>query len=485
MRPLYENDTIIAASTPPFPSGVAVIRISGADALRLFEYLFKPRGKKKSSEIPPRYIVAGNVIEPISGKIIDEALGVRFAAPSSYTGEDMAEIHCHGNPYITKLIIETAISLQGKQGLGAVRPAGRGEFTYRAFLNGKIDLIQAEAVLTVIESRSADVLAGGLARLKGRLSEISNRWKKELTEIMALVDFSIDMPDESEEEQKNGAEILSRIISLKESIDKILSNSSRHILEGEIPVALVGKPNTGKSSLFNALAREDLAIVTPVAGTTRDVISETLHWDGITWRISDTAGISSTSPTDIVEKIGREKALKTAQKTFIAILVLDRSKTLDSDDIRISRELKDLIREKRVVAALNKSDLTASITEDDVKKTLGLSDRDTPVVNISAARDEGIDELKSALSKIVAELTSSGKTEEGDEIFAGNIRQKTSLESCSSNLGMAINDFSSDKGAEIVAHHLKSAADDLRELTGEITGEDILGEIFSKFCVGK
>jgi len=481
-----KNDTIIALSTPPFPGGIAIIRISGKDAIGIFKKLFKPISRNTASQIlPTRMLIRGDIVNPFDNKqIIDESLGVVFLKPNSYTGEDMAEIHCHGNPFIARKIIELAISLSHKNNIGVVRPAERGEFTYRSFLNGKIDLVQAEAVLSVIEARSEKSLSSGLSRLKGKLSDKAVRWKEELISILSLVEFSIDMPEDATEQTTSVNEILTRISSLKKSIDEILAlSASAYLYEGDIPVVIVGKPNAGKSSLFNALAREELAIVTPIAGTTRDIISERLHWDGLTWKVSDTAGISSIATDDLIEEIGQKKALKAASETFAVIFVLDGSKPIDEDDKLIVNHLRKQIEEKKVIATVNKSDLPLAFDIKEARHTLGL--KSLPLVKISAARNEGIDELKSLLSENILNTSSkTGTMIEAEEIIVGNVRQKQILERCSTSLKEAIDDF--NKGMEIVAHHLKTAAQSLEELTGEkITTEEILTEIFSKFCVGK
>jgi len=456
------DDTITAISTPPQLSAIAIVRISGPNAFFILEKIFKPSFRK---EFPPKTAVTGAITD--GKEVLDEVIVIKFAAPNSYTGEDLAEIHTHGNPFITQKLLHVITAFDG------TRIAERGEFTYRAFINGKLDLTQAEAVLQVIESKSDTALKLGLGQLKGKLSILARDWKLQIVDILSIVEAQIDHGEDDIELSPKEV-IKSKIVSLIGEMQKSLRKTGEY-LTIEIPVVIVGKPNVGKSSLFNALAEEERVIVTPIAGTTTDIITETLHWDGLAWKVHDTAGIG-TEAMDIIEKMGQEKTHLKLREAQIILFVIDSSEPTDAKDVEIAKKISQS-ENKMLVVVLNKSDKKADFKQtkyvEFVKARFG---SETPVVAVSSITSEGISELRSLLTRLCL-----GLRDASEEIIVASVRQKRSITLALESLERAAD----TEPEELLAHHLRNAADNLKELLGEITREDILEEIFSKFCVGK
>lgn len=456
------TETIAAISTAPQLAAIAVIRISGDKAFDVLEKIFQPHGKK---DFPYRYAASGIIKD--GNKIIDEVLAIKFKGPHSYTGEDLVEFHCHGGPFVAQKILSLILSCDG------VRIAERGEFTYRAFINGKMDLTQAEAVLQIIEAKSDLSLQISIGQLKGKLSNIVKSWKTQLVDILSIIEVQIDHT-EDEVEPIPRTEVLEKLQKLLNDMEKIIRKTGE-FLNIDIPVTIVGKPNVGKSSLFNALAEEERVIVTPIAGTTTDIVSEVLHWGGMSWKIHDTAGIGS-EPADIIEKIGQQKAHQKLQETQMILLVLDVSEPLDERDFEVADKIAKLEENKVVVVVLNKSDKKSLINHESLESLLAKFKVRPLVVSVSSKTLQGVDELKNTLSKIFA-------PQDASEIVVASIRQKNAISNTIKFLKNAVNEINATE--EVLAHHIKMAVEQLKELLGEITTEDILEEIFSKFCIGK
>lgn len=453
------DDTIAAVSTPPQLSAIAVIRISGKKALEILDKIFVPR----KPGFPPRFATTGSITD--GEKTIDEVLAIKFESPNSYTGENMVEIHCHGSPFVTQKILSLIQSFNG------TRLAERGEFTYRAFVNGKLDLTQAEAVLQVIESKSDLSLSTGLGQLKGKLSQTVKKWRNEIVDILSLLEAQIDHADDVGE-VRGLHDLSDRLQAVISDMKKTLKKTGEY-LTIDIPVVIVGKPNVGKSSLFNALAGEERVIVTHIAGTTTDIVSETLQWDGLSWKIHDTAGIGS-EPADIIEKIGQDKTHRKLKESQVILFVIDASEPLDEKDIETARKI-EAVENKLLLVVLNKSDKKSAVQETEVARLFKNAPK---TLRVSAAKNEGIQEIKQTLSALCL-----GGTTEAGEILIGSLRQKRAVEDAVKFLENAVNEIG--EGEEIAAHHIKMAAERLREILGEITTEEVLDEIFSKFCIGK
>lgn len=478
------DDTIAALSTPPLPSAVAIVRISGPKSLEVLSLLFRARGGAKKPA--PRIMTSGDIIDPSTKEVIDEVLAVFFRAPASYTGEDSVEIHCHGNPFIAKKILESATTVKG------VRAAERGEFTYRAFLNGKMDLAQAEAVLAVIESKTEFALKTGLSQLKGRLAKEADKWRKNIVDILATVEAKLDYP-EDDIDGDGGALLAARVLSIRKEMEKAVENTAE-IFAGEVNVVITGKPNVGKSSLFNALAREDLAIVAPVAGTTTDTLSETLRWDGLLWKVHDTAGLSGLPASGAVEELGRARTGAKIQSAHAIIAVFDGSRKLDADDVITAKLAAEVAggtsgrgetNRRALVAVINKSDILPNAAEPEDVLSIFPAELKPPVIKASAAKGEGIDAIKSALAELLTGGAGKGLPDAG-EVIVANVRQKKALAEAVEALAEAARVCGrTSRNEELAAHQLRLAADAVSEILGEITPDDILTEIFSRFCVGK
>ena len=384
-------------------------------------------------------------------------------APNTYTREDTIEIDCHGGVFVMKRILETVIKY-------GARPAEPGEFTKRAFLNGRIDLSQAESVIDVINSKNEFALKNSLSQLDGAVLDSIKKIREALLHEIAFIESALDDPEHISLEgypQK----LFLIVDNQMKSIDKLLKSSDNgRILKEGINTVIVGKPNAGKSSLLNILVGADRAIVTDIAGTTRDVLEEQINLDGITLNLVDTAGIRDTD--DIVEKIGVDRAKQYADSADLIIYVIDSSTELDDNDFAII----DILKDKNAIVLLNKSDLSTVTTEDIVKKYL-----DKPVINISAKDRTGIDELESKIS----EMFLHGQVAFNDEIYITNIRHKNSLTEALKSLKLVEESINNDMPEDFYSIDLMNAYEELGLIIGEAVEDDLMQEIFSKFCMGK
>jgi len=454
-------DTIAALSTPYATGAIAVIRISGPNTLEILKKVFR---FSSSIEKPkPRYAHYGKILDYPDNEVLDTGICIYYKAPGSYTGENMAEISCHGGMLVSRKVLESVLK-------AGARLAEPGEFTKRAFLNGKMDLIQAEAVNDLINSKTELIMKMSNSQLIGEGSQKIKEIRENLLRISAEIEVHIDYPEEDlpQENLNNIKEGLKKISS---QMKKILSSADNGIVLKEgIKTVIVGKPNVGKSTLLNRLLKEDRAIVTEVPGTTRDVIIENLNIKGILLKVVDTAGIRESS--DIVERIGVERTLKEIEKADLVLLVFDSSEPLDEDDIRVV----ELVKTKNYLVILNKRDLDSRISIESIGKLLRKNDY---VIEISALKGEGLEKLENAIySKIKKMINIEAKP------VITNLRQKTALQKSLESLRKAIEDFE-NYPIDIISLNIRKAIEHLDELLGLKYSDDLLDNIFRDFCVGK
>ena len=439
------------------------MRITGPLSEPIAKKLFKPN--KKQDSFTSHSLNYGEIVDPENGSLVDEVLLVVMRSPKTYTREDVVEIQCHGGYFILQKVLELVL----KEGARFAQP---GEFTKRAFLNGRIDLAQAEAVIDLIKAKTETSLEIANQQLRGRLQREMAAVKKELIENLALIEAHIDFPEEEID--------LNSLESLRQGLtDMILrigdwasSYDEGKIFREGITCAIVGKTNVGKSSLLNVLAKEERAIVTPIPGTTRDLIEEVLNISGIPVRLVDTAGLRNAS--DLIEKEGVRRTKEKVADSDLVLLMLDGSRSLDSDDIEILEETK----EKKKILVLNKNDLPIRICIEEMVNRF----RDEPIISISALKNEGIDSLKKSIynSLIHREIRSSP-----DFLIVANLRHKTALAGARDNLVNAKKGLEEGSSPEFIAFEIRSALDALGEIVGETTSEDVLNLIFEQFCIGK
>ena len=456
-----KTDTIAAIATAMSSSGIGIVRISGEEAVLVADRIFEMKNHKKLSEMPTHSIHYGHIHD--EGEVIDEVMVLLMRGPKSYTREDTVEIDCHGGVYVMKRILETVIR-------HGARPAEPGEFTKRAFLNGRIDLSQAESVIDVIYSKNDFALKSSLSQLSGSVSEKIRDIRGTVLHEIAFIESALDDPEHISLE--GYPEQLSEIVSdVVDKIEKLLANSDNgKMLKEGISTVIVGKPNAGKSSLLNTLVGEEKAIVTDIAGTTRDVLEEQINLNGVLLNVIDTAGIRDTE--DVVEKIGVERAKKYLKDADLVIYVVDTSTALDENDA----EIMELLRDRHAIILLNKSDLEQITTVEDVRKHL-----DKTMIPISAKEQTGID----ALEKEIKEMFFSGKVTFNDEVYITNIRQKTALQEALRSLKLVQQSIEDDMPEDFYSIDLMNAYEELGTIIGEAVEDDLVNEIFSKFCMGK
>lgn len=456
-----KTDTIAAIATAMSSSGIGIVRISGEEAVLVADRIFEMKNHKKLSEMPTHTIHYGHIHD--EDEVIDEVMVLLMRGPKSYTREDTVEIDCHGGVYVMKRILETVIR-------HGARPAEPGEFTKRAFLNGRIDLSQAESVIDVIYSKNDFALKSSLSQLSGSVSEKIRDIRGTVLHEIAFIESALDDPEHISLE--GYPEQLSEIVSdVADKIEKLLANSDNgKMLKEGISTVIVGKPNAGKSSLLNTLVGEEKAIVTDIAGTTRDVLEEQINLNGVLLNVIDTAGIRDTE--DVVEKIGVERAKKYLKDADLVIYVVDTSTALDENDA----EIMELLRDRHAIILLNKSDLEQITTVEDVRKHL-----DKTMIPISAKEQTGID----ALEKEIKEMFFSGKVTFNDEVYITNIRQKTALQEALRSLKLVQQSIEDDMPEDFYSIDLMNAYEELGTIIGEAVEDDLVNEIFSKFCMGK
>ena len=451
--------TIVSISTAPGIGGIGIIRMSGEKSFEILDKIFKPKTSQKIEDIKGYTIKYGHIVE--NNEIIDEVLVSYFKAPRSYTTENMCEINSHGGNVVVKKILEICL----KNGAELAEP---GEFTKRAFLNGRIDLAQAESVIDVINAKSDKEAKSGIKQLEGYLSKEIKGIKQEILDVLVNIEVTIDYPeyDTPEVQEKEIAQMLESVGKKLKKLEKSFDNGK--IIKDGIKTAIIGKPNAGKSSLLNAILKEDRAIVTDIAGTTRE---EFVTINGIPLNLVDTAGIREAS--DEVEKIGVEKSIKQANDADLIIAIFDSSKDLEEEDI----EILNLIKGKKSIILLNKSDLNSKIDENDERFT-SITEN---ILKISALNKSGIDELYEK----IAELFNLNEINLDNEILITNIRHKNIISKSLENVNKAKEALEINMPIDIITIYIKEILEDLGEITGEVVTEDIINEIFSKFCLGK
>ena len=456
-----KTDTIAAIATAMTNSGIGIVRMSGDEAFEIIQKIYKGKKEKYFQEEKGYTIHYGYIVD--GEETIDEVLVMIMRGPHSFTGEDTVEINCHGGVYVMKRILETVIKY-------GARPAEPGEFTKRAFLNGRMDLSQAEAVIDVIHSKNEYALKSSVSQLKGTVHQKIKKIREEILYHTAFIETALDDPEHISVDGYGG--------ELKVVVDKLLkelkallisSDNGRIIKEG-IKTVIVGKPNAGKSSLLNVLVGEDRAIVTDIEGTTRDVLEESIQLQGISLNIMDTAGIRNTE--DIVEKIGVDKAKEHANEADLIIYVVDASRNLDENDM----EIIQMIQDKKAVILLNKSDLATVVSKDMLKSYI-----EKTMIEISAKEESGIKELEQTLK----DMFFHGDISFNDEVYITNIRHKAAIQDAYDSLEKVNISIENNMPEDFYSIDLLDAYESLGSITGETIGEDLVNEIFSKFCMGK
>ena len=455
------NDTIAAISTAIGEAGIAIVRMSGDDSINIIDKIFVSASGTKMAEAENRKFLYGHICD--GDKKIDEVLVVKMKGPHSYTAEDIVEIHCHGGVVSVKRILNLILSK-------GARLAEKGEFTKRGFLNGRIDLTQAEAVIDLIKAKTDISFDLGLNQLGGALSEVLNKLKDELVSMQALIVANIDFPDEDIEDAAYN-DLLDRSNKILEKMDKLLENSKNsRLLRDGINTVILGKPNVGKSSLLNGLLKYDRAIVTDIAGTTRDVIEDYINLDGVLLKISDTAGIRETE--DEVEKIGVNIAREKLKDADLVIAIFDISRDFDQDD----KEILKLIENKKHIIILNKDDLEQKISDDEIKKYFK-----DDYLRLSVMENESVMKVE----KLIIDLFFDGELQISSDTVLSNLRHINALREAKKELLEVNESLNKRVFLDLIEVDLENVIGHISEITGTITTEDILDRVFSDFCIGK
>ena len=454
--------TIVAISTASGNGGIGIIRLSGRQTFDIIDKIFIP--KNKSKDIKGYTMKYGNIVNPKNNEIIDEVLVSYFVAPKSYTTENMCEINSHGGTIVEKRILELCL----QNGAELAEP---GEFTKRAFLNGRIDLSQAEGIIDLINSKTEMEAKESINQLEGNLSKKIKNIEQKMLDIMVNIEVTIDYPEYDVEEVTN-SEALKKLNEIHNLLNELENSFNKgKIIKDGIKTVIIGKPNAGKSSLLNSLLKEDRAIVSDIAGTTRDTIEEYLNIDGIPLKLIDTAGIRDTENT--IEKIGVEKSKKLVNDADLIIAIFDISGSLDEDD----RKIIELIRDKKAIILLNKVDVLKNNNqmEEEIKKL------NKPVIKISAKEEMGLENLYDEIKKMfeLNEISSN------NEILITNERHKNQIIKAKQNILNAIETVRNNTPVDIISIYINQAMEDLGEITGVNVSENIINEIFAKFCLGK
>lgn len=455
------NDTIAAISTAIGEAGIAIVRMSGDDSVNIIDEIFVSASGKKMAEAENRKFLYGHIAD--GDKLIDEVLVVKMKGPHSYTAEDIVEIHCHGGVVSVKRILNLILSK-------GVRLAEKGEFTKRGFLNGRIDLTQAEAVIDMIKAKTDISFDMGLNQLSGALSEVLNKLKDELVSMQALIVANIDFPDEDIEDAAYH-DLMERSDKILEKMDNLLDNSKNsRLLRDGINTVILGKPNVGKSSLLNGLLKYDRAIVTDIAGTTRDIIEDYINLDGVLLKITDTAGIRETD--DEVEKIGVNIAREKLKEADLVIAIFDISRDFDKDD----EEILNLIKDKKHITILNKDDLDQKISDEEIEKYFK-----DDYLRLSVMENESVKKIEN----LIIDLFFDGELQISSDSILSNIRHINALKEAKKAL-LEVNESLKEKVfLDLIEVDLENVISHISEITGTITTEDILDRVFSDFCIGK
>lgn len=458
---MIKTDTIAAISTGMTSSGIGIVRISGEEAFAVADRMYVSKNGKCLSDMPSHTIQYGFIAD--GEDMIDEVLVMLMRGPRSFTAEDTVEINCHGGVYAMKRILELAVKC-------GARPAEPGEFTKRAFLNGRIDLSQAEAVIDVIQAKNEYALKSSVSQLRGSVLKVIKELRSRIIYEIAFIESALDDPEHISLEGYP-QELEDKITDMKEILEKLIASSEngKRMREG-IKTVIIGKPNAGKSSLLNLLLGEERAIVTDIAGTTRDTLEEQITIHGISLNIVDTAGIRETD--DTVEKIGVKKAKTSAQDADLILYVVDSSSEFDEND----EQIVEMIQDRKAIILLNKIDLESITTESMIKEKT-----DKPIVMISAKEETGLDILENTIK----DLFYNGKISFNDEIYITNMRQRAALENAFESLCKVQESIEICMPEDFFSIDLMSAYEELGSISGESVGEDLVNEIFGRFCMGK
>lgn len=456
--------TIAAISTAPAIGGIGIVRMSGKDCFEVLEKIFKPKNPETIENIAGYRIKYGTIVNPETNRVVDEVLVSYFKCPKSYTAENMCEINSHGGIVVLREILELCL----KNGAELAKP---GEFTERAFLNGRIDLTQAEAIIDIINAKSTREAQESANQLEGYLSRKINEIREKIMDIMVNIEANIDYPEYDVEEvsnkdaENNLKEIENELIKLSKTFE------NGKILKEGVKIAIIGSPNAGKSSLLNSMLKEERAIVTDIAGTTRDIIEEQISIEGIPFKVIDTAGIRDAK--DKIEQIGIEKSKKAANEADVILAVFDSSVPLNDED----REILNLLKHKKSIIVLNKTDLK-QIFNNECKE---IQDVNTEVINISLKNNEGLEKIYESLVK----MFNLNQINLDNELTITNIRHQELINKAIESTRMALNDLNNSMPIDIISINIKEILEHLGEITGDNVSEDIIKSIFAKFCLGK
>lgn len=456
--------TIVAISTAPAIGGIGIVRISGDKSFEILEKIFIQKNPQDIKDIKGYRIKYGKIINPETKREIDEVLVSYFKKPKSYTTEDMCEINSHGGTIVLREILELCL----KNGAILAEP---GEFTKRAFVNGRIDLTQAEAIIDIINAKTSREAHESLNQLEGFLYKKINAIKAEILDLMVSIEANIDYPEYDVEEVSN-KESIAKLESIEQELVKLSKSfENGKILKEGLKLAIIGSPNAGKSSLLNSILKEDRAIVTDIAGTTRDIIEEQVIIEGIPFKIIDTAGIRNAK--DRIEQIGIEKSKKAAKESDVIIAVFDNSVELNDED----KEILKLLRDKKAIIILNKTDLSSKMLESNKE----IKEVNKPIVKMSVKKEEGLENLFAELVK----MFNLNEINLDNEIIITNIRHQDLINKAIESTRMAIEDLKMNMPIDVVAINIKQILEHLGEITGDNVSEDIIKSIFAKFCLGK
>ena len=456
-------DTITSISTPMGEGAIGIVRLSGPEAVEIGDKLYK--GKKKLKDVPSHTINYGHIIDPETDEVVEEVMISVLRAPKTFTREDIIEINCHGGILTINRILELTMT-------HGARMAEPGEYTKRAFLNGRIDLSQAEAVMDFIRSKTDRASKVAMNQIEGRLSDLIKRQRQSILEILAQVEVNIDYPEYDDVEDATTEFLLAQSKKIKNEIDQLLETGTQgKIMREGLSTVIVGKPNVGKSSMLNNLIQDNKAIVTEVAGTTRDVLEEYVNVRGVPLRLVDTAGIRDTE--DIVEKIGVERSRKALSEADLILFVLNNNEPLTDED----RTLYEVIKNEDAIVIVNKTDLERRLDIEEVKTMIG----DTPLIQTSMLKQEGIDELELQ----IRDLFFGGEVQNQDMTYVSNSRHISLLKQARQSIQDAIDAAESGIPMDMVQIDLTRTWEILGEIIGESASDELIDQLFSQFCLGK
>ena len=456
-------DTITSISTPMGEGAIGIVRLSGPEAVEIGDKLYK--GKKKLKDVPSHTINYGHIIDPETDEVVEEVMISVLRAPKTFTREDIIEINCHGGILTINRILELTMT-------HGARMAEPGEYTKRAFLNGRIDLSQAEAVMDFIRSKTDRASKVAMNQIEGRLSDLIKRQRQSILEILAQVEVNIDYPEYDDVEDATTEFLLAQSKKIKNEIDQLLETGTQgKIMREGLSTVIVGKPNVGKSSMLNNLIQDNKAIVTEVAGTTRDVLEEYVNVRGVPLRLVDTAGIRDTE--DIVEKIGVERSRKALSEADLILFVLNNNEPLTEED----RTLYEVIKNEDAIVIVNKTDLERQLDIEEVKTMIG----DTPLIQTSMLKQEGVDELELQ----IRDLFFGGEVQNQDMTYVSNSRHISLLKQARQTIQDAIDAAEAGIPMDMVQIDLTRTWELLGEIIGESASDELINQLFSQFCLGK